>query len=151
VHHVDHLQGDAQGRDRRLPARVQNTQHLDHAVAGVRRDGTGAGEGRVRRTLGIEVVVLAPPTTIVSVRGGHLQYLDPGLLQKAEQAGAIAAGRLDTDASQRAERVHPSQHLPIALAGRGKAGARQNPIPVIDGRGDVQILMAVDTPTTCRS
>ncbi|GAA0272738.1 hypothetical protein GCM10008965_45570 [Methylorubrum aminovorans] len=96
---VDHLQGDAPSGDRGLPARVQDAQRLDHAVAGARRDGTGAGEGRVRCTLGVEVVVLASPPPILDVGGGHLQHLDPSLLQEAEQAGAIAAGRLDPDAS----------------------------------------------------
>ena len=81
---VDHLQGDAPGRGRRLPGRVQNTRRLAHAVADAWRDGTGAGEGRVRRALSIEVVVLASPPTILGVGGRHLQNLDPSLLQEAE-------------------------------------------------------------------
>ena len=47
--------------------------------------------------------------------------VDPGLLQEAQEPGAIAAGRLDADALDLAEGAHPGEHLPIALAGGGEA------------------------------
>ncbi len=47
----------------------------------------------MRRVLGIEIIVLASPPPILIVRRRDFQDLDPRLLNEAEQASAIAAGR----------------------------------------------------------
>jgi hypothetical protein len=100
----------------------------------------------MRRILGVEIVVLAAPAPILPVRRGDLEDCDPGLLQEAQQPGAIAAGRLDPNALDVAERAHPGEHLPIALAGAGEGVRPQHTILLVDHRRDVQILVGIDTP-----
>lgn len=87
-----------------------------------------------RRTLSIEVVVLAPPPAILGVGGGHLQHLDFGLLEEAEQADAIAAVQLRTicligipvATTSRSLRRSPSVHAPC-LGGLHPPGAQARP------------------------
>ena len=99
----------------------------------------------MRGILGVEIVVLAAPATILPVGRGDLEYCDPGLLQKAQEPGTVAAGRLDTDALDVAERAHPGEHLPIALAGTGEGLRPQHTVLLVDHRRDVQVLVGVDT------
>src|SRR5512134_3777837 len=143
---VDHLQGDAPCRHGRLPTSLEDAQGLDHAVPSFGRDRALAGEGGMRSILRVEIVVLSAPPPIVLVRRRDLQDLDPGLLDKTKQTGAIAAGRLDPDALDLPKRSHPGKHLPITLAGRGKASGFQNTILFINDRSDMQILMGVHAP-----
>jgi hypothetical protein len=100
----------------------------------------------VRGILGIEVVVLATPAPILPVGRSHLEHCDPSLLQEAQEPGAIAAGRLDPDTLDFAERAHPGEHLPIALAGAGEGLRPQDTVLLVDRRRDVQILVSIDTP-----
>ena len=78
-----------------------------------------------------------------SCRRRNLQNLDPHGLNEAKQAGPIAAGGLDPDPLDLTEGSHPSQHLSVALPGRGKALAPQNTVAFIDDGRDMQILMGV--------
>jgi NAD(P)H-flavin reductase len=66
------------------------------------------------------------------------------LLHEAEQAGAVAAGRLDSDALQLSEGTHPGQHLAIALPSRGEGSRSNDPILFVDDRCDVKILVGID-------
>jgi hypothetical protein len=99
----------------------------------------------MRRILSVEVVVLAAPAPILPVGGSDLEHCDPGLLQEAQEPGAIAAGRLDTDALDLAERAHPGEHLPITLAGAGEGLRPQHAVLFVDHRCNVQVLVGVDT------
>jgi hypothetical protein len=78
------------------------------------------------------------------VRRGDLEHLDAGRLEVAQQPRAVGSGRLDADAVEPPERAHPGQHLPVALSGRGEAAAVDQPVMLIDDRGDMEILMRVD-------
>src|SRR3954470_23556146 len=93
--------------------------------------------------LRVEIVVLSASTAIVSVRRRDLQDLDPHGLNKAKQAGPIAAGGLDPDPLDFTEGFHPGEHLSVALPGRGKALAPQNTVAFIDDGRDMQILVGV--------
>src|SRR5438067_13317791 len=93
--------------------------------------------------LRVEIVVLSASTAIVSVRGRDLQNLDPHGLNKAKQAGPITAGGLDPDPLDLTEGSHPSEHLSVALLGRGKALAPQDTVAFIDDGRDMQILVGV--------
>jgi hypothetical protein len=93
--------------------------------------------------LRVEIVVLSTSAAIVSVRRRDLQSLDPHGLKKAKQAGPITAGGLDPDPLDLAERSHPSEHLSVALPGRGKTLAPQNTVAFIDDGRDMQILVGV--------
>jgi hypothetical protein len=68
----------------------------------------------------------------------------PACCVKAQEARALAAGRLHSDALQISEGTHPGEHLPIALAGRGEGLRSDDPIPLIHGRFEVEILMRID-------
>lgn len=98
------------------------------------------------RILGVEVVVLAAPTPILPVGRGDLEHRDPGLLQEAQQPGAIAASRLNADALDLTEAAHPGEHPPITLAGAGEGSRPQHTVLLVDYRRDVQVLVGVDTP-----
>src|SRR3954447_2018526 len=63
----------------------------------------------MRRILGVEVVILTAPAPILPVGRGDFEHRDPGLLQEAQEPGAIAAGRLNPDALDFAERAHPGE------------------------------------------
>src|SRR5215213_807632 len=108
-------------------------------------DGALAREGRMRGVLRIKIVGLAPSASIVLIRGCDLQNLDARFLDEAKEAGSVAASRLDANALNLAERPHPGEHLPIALAGRGKAPGSQNTILFINDRRDMQVLVGIDT------
>jgi hypothetical protein len=108
-------------------------------------------EGRMRGILGVEVVVLAAPAPILPVGRGDLEHCDPGLLQEAQEPGAIAAGRLDTDALDVAERAHPNEHLSIALAGTGEGLRPQHTVLLVDHGRDVQVLVGIDTSDDARN
>lgn len=103
-------------------------------------------EGRMRGILGVEIVVLAAPAPILPVGRGDLEHDNPGLPQEAQEPSPIAAGRLDTDALDFAERAHPREHLPIALAGTAEGLRSQHPVLLVDHRRDVQILVSIDAP-----
>ena len=151
---LDHLQSDAPCRDGGLAASREDAQGLDHSVAASGRNGPLTGEGGMRRVLRIEIVVLAAPAPILIVRRRDLQDLNPRLLSEAEQASAIAAGRFDADAPELAERSHPAEHLPVALAGGGEASRSENAVMFIDDRRDMQILVgihAADDASACPS
>jgi hypothetical protein len=79
----------------------------------------------------------------VLIRGCDLQDLDASLLDEAEEAGSIAAGRFDADALNLPEGSHPGEHLPVSLAGCGKASGSQNAILFINDCRDMQILVGV--------
>ena len=51
----------------------------------------------MRSILRIKIIVLAPSAPIVLIRGRDLQDLDASLLDEAEEAGSIAAGRFNAD------------------------------------------------------
>ena len=104
---VDHLQGDTSRCDGRLAASRENPQGFDHAVPASRRDRPLAGEGGMGSVLCIEIVVLAAPAPIMPIRRRHFQNLDARLLHEAQQASAIAAGRLNANAVDIPERSHP--------------------------------------------
>jgi hypothetical protein len=70
---VDHLQGDAPGAYRRLPASHENPQGFDHPVPASRRHGPLACKSGMGRVLSIEIVVLATPAAILLVGGRNLE------------------------------------------------------------------------------
>jgi hypothetical protein len=141
---VDHLQGDAPGAYRRLPASHENPQGFDHPVPASRRHGPLVCKSGMGRVLSIEIVVLATPAAILLVGSGDLENRNPGLLHETEEARAIAASRLYTDALQVAEGSPPGEHLAITLPGGGEASRFDDPILFVDDRCDVQILMSID-------
>ena len=140
---LDHLQSDASGGHGRLSAGHEDAQRFDHAVAASRGDGSLACESSMSGVLGVEIVVLASPAAILFVRGRDLEHGNSGLLHKAQQASAIAAGRFHANALQVAKRPHPGQHLPIALAGRGETMSSQNAILFVHDRRDMQIFVRI--------
>jgi hypothetical protein len=75
---VDHLQGDAPGAYRGLPAGHENPQGFDHAVSASRRHGPLACKSGMGRVLSIEIVVLATPAAILLVGSGDLENRNPG-------------------------------------------------------------------------
>src|SRR5208283_5746520 len=141
---VDHMQGDAPGADRRLPASHQNPQGFDHAVPASRRHGPLACKGGIGRVLSVEIVVLSSPTSILLVGGRDLENRDLCLLHKAQEPCAVAASRLYSDALQLTKGAHPGEHLAIALPGCGEGSCSEDPILLIDNRRDVKILVGVD-------
>jgi hypothetical protein len=141
---VDHLQGDAPGAHRGLPAGHENPQGFDHAVPASRRHGPLACKGGMGGVLGVEIVVLAASAAILVVGSGDLENCNPCLLHEAQQPCTIATGRFYPDALQVAECAHPGEHLAIALTGGGEAPCSDNPILLIDHRCDVKILMGID-------
>lgn len=102
---VDHLQGDAPGADRCLSAGHENPQGFDHAVAASRRHGPLACKGGVSGVLGVEIVVLAPPTAILLVWGRDIENRNLGFLHEAQESSAVAAARLYSNALKLTERV----------------------------------------------
>ena len=80
---LDQLQCDTPGRYSRLPASHQNPQRFDHAVAASRRHGPLACKGGVGGVLSVEIVVFAPPATILLIRGRDLEDRNPSLLHEA--------------------------------------------------------------------
>src|SRR5271163_2459757 len=96
------------------------------------------------RVLGVEIVVLSSPPSILLVGGRDLEDHDLCLLHKAQEPCAVAAGRLDSDALKLTEGEHPGEHLAIALPGRGEGSCSEDPILLIDYRCDVKILMGID-------
>src|SRR5271166_2411304 len=105
---VDHLQGDAPGAHRGLPASHENPQGFDHPIPASRRHGPLACKGGMGRVLSIEIVVLATPAAILLVGSGDLENRNPGLLQETEETCTIAAGRLYSDALKLTAGSHPS-------------------------------------------
>jgi len=97
----------------------------------------------MRSILGVEIVVLATPATIEPIRCCDFQNVDAGLLHKAQEPGAVAAGGFDTDALDIAERLHPGKHLPISSAGCRKASGSDNTILLVNDSRDMQILVGV--------
>src|SRR5580704_4755780 len=96
------------------------------------------------RVLGVEIVVLSSPPSILLVGRRDLEDHDLCLLHKAQEPCAVAAGRLDSDALKLTEGKHPGEHLAIALPGRGEGACSEDPILLIDYRCDVKILMGID-------
>jgi hypothetical protein len=141
---VDHLQGDAPGAQRRLPASHENPQGFDHPVPASRRDGPLACKSGMGRVLSIEIVVLAAPAAILLVGSGNLENCNPSLMHKAQQPCAVAAGRLYSDALKLTEGSHPGEHLTIALPGGGEASRFDDPILFVDDRCDMKILVGID-------
>ena len=82
------------------------------------------------------------PAPILPIGRGDLEHYDPGLLHEAQEPSPIAAGRLDTDALDLAERAHPGEHLSIALAGTGEGSRPQHPVLLVDHRRDMWTLTA---------
>jgi hypothetical protein len=70
---MDHLQGDAPGAYRRLPASHENPQGFDHPVPTSRRHSPLAREGGMGSVLSIEIIVLATPAAILLVGSGDLE------------------------------------------------------------------------------
>jgi hypothetical protein len=97
----------------------------------------------MRGILGVEIVVLATPATIEPIRCRDFQNVDAGLLHEAQEPGAVAAGRLNTDAMDITERSHPGKHLPIPLPGCRKASGSDNTVLLVNDSRDMQILMGV--------
>jgi len=52
----------------------------------------------MRGVLCVEIVILATSASVMLVRRGDLQNLDPGALHEAERTSAIAPGRFNADA-----------------------------------------------------
>jgi hypothetical protein len=113
----------------------------------LRRGGNSplACKGGVSGALGIQIITLATPAAIMPIRRCNFQYLDPGGLQKAQQPGAVAAGRFNPDTQKIARRAHPCQHLSITLSCRGKTLCTQHMILLIDDGRNMQILVGIDT------
>jgi hypothetical protein len=86
---LDHLQSDASGGHGRLSA-YDDGQRFDHAVVVPRGDGSLACES-MSGVLGVEIVVLASPASILFVLGRDLEHGNSGLLHKRQEASAIAA------------------------------------------------------------
>jgi hypothetical protein len=66
-------------------------QRFDHAVVAPRGDGSLACESSMSGVLGVEIVVLASPASILFVLGRDLEHGNSGLLHKRQEASAIAA------------------------------------------------------------
>jgi hypothetical protein len=124
-------------------ATASDGQRFDHAVVAPRGDGSLACESSMSGVLGVEIVVLASPASILFVLGRDLEHGNSGLLHIPQEASAIAAGRFHANALQVAKRSHPGQHLPIALAGRGETKSSQERDPVRQDRCDMQIFVRI--------
>ncbi len=97
------------------------------------------------RNFGIEIAVLASPPAVVPVGCRHVQHRDASFLHGAQQPRAIAARAFDADALKAPEGPHPGEHLAIPLPGGREAFHAKKPVNMVDDRGDVQILVGIDT------
>ena len=95
----------------------QRADRLDGAVPALRRAAGPAGLRGPGGADGIERVGLALPAPVLAVGAVDLDDPDTGGGDVAGQAGAIAAGALDTDQADRPEPAQPAQQP--GVAGRG--------------------------------
>jgi len=96
----------------------------------------------MRRILSVEIVILATPATIEPIRCRDFQNV-AGLLQEAQESGAVAASGFDTDALDIPQGSHPGKHLPISLASRRKASGSDHTILLVNHSRDMQVLVGV--------
>lgn len=93
--------------------------------------------------LGVEGVVLAAAAPVGAVGPVDLEDLDAGLLQVAQESGAVGAGAFDTDAADVAEGAHPGEQGAVAGAGGGERFGVQDVVVGVDHGGDVQVFVGV--------
>jgi hypothetical protein len=97
------------------------------------------------RTLRIEVVVLATPSTVLLVGCGHLKDNYTSGLHISQKAGTITPCTFNSNALQFSERSHPSEHQFIALPRGGKALRAKHPIALVNNSSDMQIFVSIHT------
>ena len=98
------------------------------------------------RVLGVEIVVLSSPPSILLVGGRDLEDHDLCLLHKAQEPCAVAAGRTRFRCAE-AHRRRASRRAArrVALPGRGEGSCSEDPILASStNRCDVKILMGID-------
>jgi hypothetical protein len=86
----------------------------------------------------------APPTTL---RVGSVDFHHPDTfaVQAAGEAGAVAAGALDTDQFERTEAAQPPEQTAIARRGGLEGLHTQQATAVVQRGGDVHVEVGVDT------
>ena len=130
------------GRAERHP---QRPDRLDDPIGGLGDRGGFAVEHRSGSGLGVNGVTLAPPPPELAVRPVDLDHLDPASGQGPGQAQAVAAGALDPDLDEGAMALQPPLEPAIARCSRWELLSTQDPTDVIDDRGNVELLVGVDT------
>jgi hypothetical protein len=133
------------GLDRRGSGQAEHAQHLHRPVAGLGRavrtpgqDGVGGGE----RVDGVGFAVAAAGSTVGAV---DFHHGDAVAAQASGQRGAIAASAFHSRTVQHSETTRPDQQPPVAGGGGGEFGAGKRHAQDGDDRGDVDVLVGVDT------
>ena len=139
------VDGLGAGLDRGGAGQAEHAQHLHRPVAGLGgavgspgQDGVGGGDG----VDGVGFAVAAAGGTVGAV---DLHHGDVVAAQVSGQRGAVAAGAFHSGTVQHAETTRPGQQLPVAGGGGRELGAGQRHAQDGDDRGDVDVLVGVDT------
>ncbi len=143
---VELLQGGVAGLDRGLASCAQHPQGLHRAAAALGDLDPASRASRLGGRNRIERVVLPPGSSRGRVRTGHLEHGHSGQRQVPGNAGAVAAGGLDSHAQELAVGPEPGKHRPVSGSCRGERfGAEHRAFDRQNG-GGVQILVGVDAP-----
>ena len=124
---------------------AEHAQHLHRPVAGLGRAVRAPGQDGVGGGDGVDGVGLAVAAAGGAVGAVDLDHGDAVAAQVSGQGRAVGAGALHPGTVQHAEATGPGQQLPVAGAGGGELGAGQQDAQDGDDRGDVDVLVGVDT------
>ena len=75
---LNQLQSNLARGDGRLAASLEHPQRFDHSIAALGRNGALTSEGCVGGILGVQIIVLAAPTTIAFIRRRDLEHRPRG-------------------------------------------------------------------------
>jgi hypothetical protein len=129
--------GDHQGPDR-----------LHGAVPALGRAASPAGLRGPGSADRVERIGLALPAPVLPVGADCLDDPDACRGDVAGQAGAVAAGSLDTDQGDGAEPAQPAQQAGVASRGGGEFRDAEQPAEPIERGGDMGICVVSTPPVT---
>jgi hypothetical protein len=113
-----------------------------------------AGQHRAGGVLGVEEVGLAPQSAVPAIGAHDLDDPDVKPADRGGQSGAVGTGALDREGQQTPVGDGPVDQLALPRRGCGELLGAQNCAEVINGDGDVDVFVGVDTyhdstPTGC--
>ncbi len=122
---------------------LQRPERLDRSVVALGLAGRLTGLNGAGRGDGVDDVCFAVAASDLPVGSGDLDDLDSGVAEVPCQCGAVAAGALDTDLVELTLPAQPGEQSPVAGdGGRERLGA-EHPAELVEGGGDVQVLVGV--------
>jgi hypothetical protein len=147
---LERVDGLGAGPHGRLAGDPEHPQHLHHAIASLGQAGRLAGLHGAGGGLGVDRVGLAMAAAGGPVWPVDLHHPLPVAAEETGQFGPVAAGALDSERLDLAQRVSPAQQLGVASGGGRHQCGRQPAAQLVLGAGHVHLFVGVDPDREAR-